>query len=72
MASCICGADVPCMFKCLKHDRVLHGYPCGECEREWEESHPLTAAAISMMADPKVSLSKAQRAFRAAKKKEPT
>jgi hypothetical protein len=43
---------------------------CNECHKKWQASHPKTRAAISMMADPKVSYSKARAAYDTAKKEE--
>lgn len=50
---CVCGAPEPCTGRCEKHDRVLHGYPCGGCSAEWETAHPRTAAAIAKFASGK-------------------
>lgn len=66
---CVCGAPEPCTHRCEKHDRVLHGYPCAVCEREWEAANPRTAAAISKLAAGKGSsaaVSAARRADQAA------
>lgn len=46
MTACVCGADEPCVGRCERHDRVLHGYPCAACGHEWEAAHPRTSAAI--------------------------
>lgn len=64
MSACVCGADTPCEHRCPKHDRILHGYPCGPCQREWERANPKTAAAIERIAAGKGSLAglKAARA----------
>lgn len=56
---CACGADEPCEARCERHDRDLHGYPCGACQSEWAEAHPRTSAAIRKGS---------QAAYRAAKK----
>ena len=61
---CICGAPEPCEFTCGKHDRILHGWPCGDCQREWEEANPNTAAAISAFAAGKGSTAAIARARR--------
>jgi len=50
MSECICGAPEPCVYRCEKHARLLHGYPCGPCGHEWEAANPRTAAAISKFA----------------------
>lgn len=55
---------------CVEHGPFL--YFCNGCHQRWADSHPLTRTAIDMMADPKVSYSKAAKAYAAAKKKEPT
>jgi hypothetical protein len=47
---CICGSDEPCVGRCEKHDRDLHGYPCGDCQREWREANPKRAAEIARIA----------------------
>ncbi len=67
------GAVYICEFpdRCEKHNRDLHGYPCHPCGQEWEAAHPLTVAAIGMVADPKVSYTAAMKAYKAAKKAEP-
>lgn len=53
---------------CPEHGKFL--YFCPKCHDKWAAEHPLTAEAIRMTADPSVSFSKAQRAYRAAKKVE--
>ena len=63
MAECVCGAPEPCIGRCEKHDRALHGYPCAPCEHEWEAAHPHTAAAIAKIAAGKgANLAAARRA----------
>jgi len=57
VSACICGADEPCTGYCGKHIRELHGYPCGECGREWEAANPATAKAIGNLAAGRGSLS---------------
>lgn len=46
MTECICGLDEPCPVICETHDVVGHGYPCGECQREWEQANPKKVAEI--------------------------
>lgn len=65
MTSCICGADEPCTGKCKKHDRVLHGYPCNECQAEWEQANPRTAKAIGDFAEGKGSAATVAKARKA-------
>jgi hypothetical protein len=63
-AACVCGADEPCTARCDRHQRDLHGYPCGECSAEWAEAHPRTSTAISNVASGKGS----PGAYKAAKR----
>jgi hypothetical protein len=62
MSMCVCGADRPCNDLCEKHDRVRHGYPCGDCDREWQEANPKTAAAGAKFAAGKGTLAAIERA----------
>jgi hypothetical protein len=62
---CVCGADEPCTGRCEKHDRDLHGYPCGPCGIEWEQANPRTAVAISRFAAGKGSAAAVSAARRA-------
>ena len=43
---CVCGADEPCPVICDRHNTISHGYPCGDCQREWRQANPRTAAVI--------------------------
>lgn len=49
MTECVCGADEVCTSYCDKHDRDLHGYPCAECQREWREANPESAAKVDRL-----------------------
>lgn len=51
---------------CSKHGPYM--YYCNECHESWRSKHPLTSEAIAMMADPKVSYSKAAKTLAAARK----
>jgi actin-like ATPase involved in cell morphogenesis len=62
---CDCGQEEPCDVTCIKHERVLHGYPCGACEAEWRAVNPKTAEAISRLASGKGSVAAVNAARKA-------
>lgn len=38
----VCSFDI-----CAKHGKQLHGYPCHDCQAEWQETHPKSHQAIA-------------------------
>jgi len=60
-AAYLCG--VP--DSCDKHGYELHGYPCYDCQVEWEQANPRTVAAISEFTQGRGSVAKIRSAEKA-------
>lgn len=51
--------------RCDKHQGKLHGYPCHECQCEWEATHPRTVKAIAALTGGRGSVQAVQAAAKA-------